>query len=84
MGFFASRWIEKHGAETEKAALTTGTTPAPLPKVKWVRIDPNKSHKTSGLILRQTPAVLTQEGARESKRWHGNEWCETESGQSAS
>lgn len=26
MGFFASRWIEKHGAANEKAALTTTTT----------------------------------------------------------
>ena len=25
MGFFASRWIEKHGAANEKAALTTIT-----------------------------------------------------------
>jgi hypothetical protein len=35
MGFFASRWIEKHGAETEKAALSTPPA-APTPKTKWV------------------------------------------------
>lgn len=37
MGFFASRWIEKHGAESEKAALTTGMPPAAPTKPKWVR-----------------------------------------------
>lgn len=38
MGFFASRWIEKHGAETEKAALSTPTPAAVVPaaKTKWV------------------------------------------------
>jgi len=35
MGFFANRWIEKHGAETEKAALSSPQA-TPLPKTKWV------------------------------------------------
>jgi hypothetical protein len=47
MGFFASRWIEKHGAATEKAALSTiisglggpntsGSEGAGTVKSKWV------------------------------------------------
>lgn len=47
MGFFASRWIEKHGAASEKAALTTiinglsvpstsGSEGAGTVKSKWV------------------------------------------------
>jgi len=39
MGFFASRWIEKHGAETEKAALSSPPV-APVPKTKWVLESP--------------------------------------------
>lgn len=38
MGFFAVRWIEKHGAETEKAALSTPVAAAPAAppaKTKW-------------------------------------------------
>ena len=49
MGFFASRWIEKHGAASEKAALTTitnglggpsmsGTEGAGTVKSKWVSL----------------------------------------------
>lgn len=34
MGFFASRWVEKHGADTEKAALST-PMPVVQSKPKW-------------------------------------------------
>jgi len=50
MGFFASRWIEKHGAASEKAALntitssgfsgpfTSGSEGAGTVKSKWVSL----------------------------------------------
>lgn len=35
MGFFANRWIEKHGAETEKAAISSVSSPSTQTKSKW-------------------------------------------------
>ncbi|CCA73889.1 hypothetical protein PIIN_07842 [Serendipita indica DSM 11827] len=60
MGFFANRWIEKHGADTEKAALSTGSTPVVQPKTKWYS---RKKDQDSG-----GPSTSTANGKSQSQK----------------
>ncbi|KAG8852787.1 hypothetical protein FRB91_005919 [Serendipita sp. 411] len=61
MGFFASRWIEKHGAETEKAAIST-VTPLPVQaKTKWYsrKKEPESLQSGPTANKKPNPSIIT-------------------------
>ncbi|KAG8816501.1 hypothetical protein FRC17_000306 [Serendipita sp. 399] len=61
MGFFASRWIEKHGADTEKVALSTTSPPPGQSKGKWYsrKKEPDSSQSGPTPGTKPTLSVVT-------------------------